>query len=123
MHIGSASFGGEGNITIYHTQRNMVWTYFKDMPGFYFWKYMPAHIIANCFFLVHYTLNGHAKAVWKAKFDAVRGLPKMLKKRKIIQSQNKIEPGEFIEVLDHSLFGPYLLGPFGKKIKRLIKNL
>lgn len=121
-HIGSASFGGEGNITIYQTQRNMVWTYFKNMPGIYFWKYLPAHIIANCFYLLHYTLNGHTKAVWKAKFDALRGLPEMLKKRKIIQSQNKINADEIIKVLDHSLLGPYLLGSTGKKIKQFVKN-
>ena len=120
-HIGSASFGGEGDITIYQTQRNMVWTYFKNMPGFYFWRYLPAHIIANCFFLLHYTLNGHAKAVWKAKFDALRGLPKILKKRETIQRKKVIKTDELIKVLDHSLLGPYLLGPSGKKIKQFIK--
>jgi GT2 family glycosyltransferase len=121
-HIGSASFGGEGYTTVYQTQRNMVWTYFKNMPGGYFWRYLPAHILANCFFLLHYTLNGHAKAVWKAKFDALRGLPKMLKKRKSIQSRRQINADELIKALDHSLSGPYLLGSSGKKIKQFGKN-
>jgi len=121
-HIGSASFGGEGYTTIYQTQRNMVWTYFKNMPGGYLWRYLPSHILANCFFLLHYTLNGHAKAVWKAKLDAMRGIPKMLKKRKTIQRQRKIKGSELVKVLDHSLAGPYLLGSSGKKIKQFVKN-
>ena len=121
-HIGSASFGGEGSTTIYQTQRNMVWTYFKNMPGTLLWRYLPAHIIANCFYLLNYSLKGHAKTVWKAKFDALRGLPKMLRKRKTIQKQIKIKSNEIIPTLDHSLLGPYLLGPSGDKIKNFIHN-
>lgn len=120
-HIGSASFGDEGPTTIYQTQRNMVWTYYKNMPGPLFWRYLPAHIFANLFFLLHYSLKRQIKAVWKAKWDALTGLPGVIKKRSAIQQNMKADQVKIAQVLDHSISGPYLQGSKGKKVKQLLK--
>ena len=122
-HIGSASFGGEGESTIYQTHRNFVWTYFKDMPGYLFWKYLPAHILANLVFILHYTLRGQGKAILRAKLDALRGLPDVSRKRREIQRQRKVQPAEINHVLDHGLLSPYMLGTCVDKIRQLLKSL
>ncbi|MDP3045861.1 MAG: glycosyltransferase family 2 protein, partial [Chloroflexota bacterium] len=36
-HVGSASHGPNSDFSVYYGQRNLVWTYVKNMPGRYFW--------------------------------------------------------------------------------------
>ncbi len=74
-HVVSASYGAESERTVYQVQRNVVWMYAADMPGRLFWKYLPAHLVANLVFLLYYTLHGRGRAAWRAKLDALRGLP------------------------------------------------
>lgn len=118
-HVGSASFGLESDFTVYQVHRNLVWSYFSNMPGFLFWKYLPAHLLANVVFLVFYTLRGQGKSIWRAKWDALRGLPEALRKRRAVQGTRVVAPGEIDRLLDHGLLSPYLLGRRAGKIKKI----
>jgi hypothetical protein len=93
------------------------------MPGWLFWKYLPAHLFANLIFLIYYSLRGQIKAVWSAKWDALRGLPMALRKRREIQKQRKIAPEELDRFLDHGWFTPYTLGKRGRKMRSFFKAL
>ena len=87
-HVGSASSGGpRSEFASYHGHRNMVWVYVKNMPGFLFWLFLPLHIFANCVSVIVLTIRGQGKVAWRAKRDAIKGLPAMWKKRQAIQSQ------------------------------------
>ncbi len=109
-HIGSATFGVRSDFAFYHSHRNMVWTYFKNMPTAMFWRYLPAHFMANLIYVLYYTLQGRGKVLWKAKWDAIMGLPKALKKRKDIQSTRRVSNGELLASMEHGWLQPYLLG-------------
>jgi GT2 family glycosyltransferase len=109
-HVGSASFGRESDRTVYQVQRNVVWSYIANMPGWLYWKYLPAHIFANLVFLIYYSLRGQWRAVWKAKWHAARSLPTILRKRNKIQSSRRVTPDEIEHMLDHSWLGPFILG-------------
>lgn len=106
-HVGSASTGKRSDFSVFHGYRNMIWTFFKDMPSPYFWLFLPLHISVIMFFAVFLTLRGQGKAIWGAIFDAIRGLPKMLAKRKRIQKNIKVKPRELIRVMSTGLFEPY----------------
>jgi GT2 family glycosyltransferase len=110
MHIGSASYGVQSDTQVYHGHRNLVWSYFQNMPGWLFWKYLPAHLIANVIFLVYYSRRGHSNAIWRSKIDALRGLPTALRKRREIQKKRTISPSAVSTVMEHGWLGPYLLG-------------
>jgi len=87
-HVGSASSGGQrSDFASYHGHRNMVWVYVKNMPGLLFWLFLPLHLLANIASVIVLTLRGQGKVAWRAKRDAIKGLPKMWKKRKAIQSK------------------------------------
>ena len=116
-HIGSASFGGEVPETIYRTHCNMVWTYFKNMPGYLVWRYLPAHLAANLVFLIYYSLKGQGKAIWHAKWDAWRNLPRVLKQRREIQERRTTSCEAIRQVLDHGLLNPYLLGKNAERLR------
>jgi len=121
-HVGSASFGVESNQTIQNGQRNMVWTYFTNMPGWLFWKYLPAHLLANLIFLTYYTLRGQGKAIWKAKWEAFCGLPKTIQERLKIQASRKANNPSIVSMMDRDWFSPYLLGKRAKIYREWIKQ-
>jgi GT2 family glycosyltransferase len=106
-HVGSASTGKRSDFSVYYGYRNMIWTYVKNMPSPYFWLFLPLHISAVFFFALHYTLRGQGGAIWRAIFDAIRGLPKTLAKRKTIQKNMKIKPREALLFMSTGLLEPY----------------
>lgn len=119
-HIGSASFGVRSDFAFYHSHRNMVWTYFKNMPAAMLWRYLPAHFMANFIYLIYYTLQGRGKVLWKAKWDAIRGLPGALNKRTLIQGKRRISNRDLLASMQRGWLQPYLLG---YHLRRVLKNL
>jgi GT2 family glycosyltransferase len=117
-HLVSASFGVESERSVYQVQRNVVWMYLADMPGKLFWKYLPAHLIANLVFLLYYSSRGRARAAWRAKWDALLGLPVALRWRRKVQGARKAPTSEIDRLLDHGWFSPYLLGRQRRKFMR-----
>ena len=98
-HIGSASTGKYSEFSVYHAHRNLVWTYFKNMPSILFWVYLPLHFLLNLYFSLACYSNGQCKVIWKAKADALSGLGKVLQKRKSIQSSRQASVKEINRAL------------------------
>lgn len=93
-HVGSGTAGVESDFTIYHSHRNLVWTYAKNMPGSLFWIYLPQHLLLNVLSVGWFSLRGQARPILAAKRDAVRGLRRALSDRRAIQAQRKVGSGE-----------------------------
>ena len=108
-HVGSATFGTLSDFAFYHTHRNLVWTFYKNMPTSLFWRYLPAHIITNLIYVLYYTFRGRGKVLWKAKWDALRGLPKIYKQRKKIQKNRKATNAELLQVMERGWLQPFLI--------------
>lgn len=86
-HVGSGTTGGQhSDFAVYNGHRNLVWTYVKDMPGLLFWVFLPLHLAMNLVVLVVFMLRGQGRTMLRAKWDAIKGLPKMWRKRQLIQS-------------------------------------
>lgn len=105
-HVGSASTGKRSDFSVYHGYRNMIWTFVKNMPSPYIWIFLPMHIWAVLFFLFYLTFRGQGSVIWKAIVDAMRGLPKVLEKRKTIQKNMKVKPNEILRVMSTGIFEP-----------------
>jgi hypothetical protein len=116
--VGSASTSVRSEFAVYHGHRNLVWSYFQNMPGYLFWKYLPAHLMATVIFLVFYSFRGRAKAIWKAKWDALLGLPDALRKRRLLQANRTVGEKEIDQVLNHEWIAPYVLGLRARRMKR-----
>jgi len=52
-------------------------------------------------------MRGQGKVILRAVFDAFKGMPKVLKKRKAIQRYIKIKPFELLKIMSTGLFEPY----------------
>ncbi len=89
-HAVSSSSGGErSDFSTYHGHRNMVWVFSKNMPGFVFWLFLPLHAAMNMASLCLLAFRGQGRVGLQAKWDAIKGIPKMWNKRKQIQTSRK----------------------------------
>jgi GT2 family glycosyltransferase len=84
-HVGSSTAHRESDFMLYHTHRNIVWTYVKDMPAALFWLYLPQHLLVNVATIAAFALRRRFRVALHAKRDALRGLPKILRERRAIQ--------------------------------------
>jgi GT2 family glycosyltransferase len=102
-HIGSATTGGQhSDFSVYHGHRNLVWTFVKDMPVLLFWLLLPLHVLLNFVSVAYFVLRGRGRVILKAKRDALRGLPRVLQKRRRIQQARKATVQDIWRVLDKS---------------------
>ena len=103
LHVGSAVTGKRSAFSIYHGHRNLVWAYIKNMPGLLFWLFLPLHLALNGFSIVYFSLKGQAKVIVRAKWDALKGISKMWRKRREIQSRRVVPMCEIWRMLDKRL--------------------
>ncbi len=106
-HLGSASYGDDSNFAIYHGHRNLVWTWFKNMPAAMVFRYLPSHLIANAISLVYHSTHGHTQSIWRAKIDAVRGIRLALRKRREIQKTRRVSNSNLSRWMDRRWLSPY----------------
>ena len=103
-HIGSATTGGQqSDFSVYHGHRNLVWTYIKNMPEVLFWLLLPLHILQNIYIIGRFVLRGQGNVILKAKWDALKGIPKMWRKRKVIQLNRTASIKDIWRVMDKRL--------------------
>ena len=104
-HVGSGTAGGQdNNFAMYHGHRNMVWTFVKDMPGILFWMLLPLHVAINLASIIWFTFRrGRGDVIWRAKRDALVGLPRMWHKRQHIQNVRVASIAEVWQQLDRRL--------------------
>jgi GT2 family glycosyltransferase len=103
-HIGSATSGGQhSDFAIYHGHRNLVWTFVKNIPGILFWLLLPIHVSLNLVSMIWFALRGRGAVIWRAKRDALLGLPKMWRKRQYIQKTRIASTEEIWQQLDKRL--------------------
>lgn len=82
-HVGSATTGWGSDFSVYYTQRNMVWTFVKNMP--FMWRHLPAHIATNVASMLHFIARGRPRVILRAKWDAICGLPQVLRDRQRVE--------------------------------------
>jgi GT2 family glycosyltransferase len=102
-HVGSASTGKSSDFARYHGHRNMVWCFVKNMPGALLWKYLPLHLAMNMGSLVGFTLSGEGGPIWRAKWDALKGLPAVLAERRRVQRTRTAAPRDLEGRMAHGL--------------------
>lgn len=110
FHIGSGITKRESDFSIYFGHRNLVWTYFKNMPTGLLWRYMLQHLLMNLASLAYYTAKGRPGVIFKAKWHAIKGLPAQIRKRKAQQnlSQNNRASVDITAVMAKGWLTPYL---------------
>ncbi len=107
-HVGSAVTGKHSDFTVYHGHRNLEWAFFKNMPTLLIWLYLPQHLILNFISIVWFTLRGQGKVIVRAKWDALKGLPWLLRQRREIQRTRTVSAWELRRVMAKGWLAPYI---------------
>lgn len=107
-HVSSGITGYRSDFSTYHGERNMVWTFLKDMPGSLFWRYLPQHLLLNVVSLVYFAFRGQGRVVLRAKRDALRQWREVLAARRAVQETRRVSAGALRRVLVHGLAAPYI---------------
>jgi len=107
FHVGSASTGKASDFAFYHGHRNLVWTFFKDMPALLFWYYLPVHILMNIYLSLSFLVGEGRSIVLKSKVAALRSLPSVLRKRKHVQQMRTASAREIYQAINNQLFAPH----------------
>ena len=121
-HVGSATLGVRSEFAYYHWQRNFIWSFIQNTPSGLLWMALPAHLMANIIYQLYYTFRGRGGILLKGKWDALRGLPSALRKRRAIQQNRKISNLELFRVLERGFLQPYLLGFRIRRINRATRS-
>jgi GT2 family glycosyltransferase len=106
-HVSSALGGYRSDFAVYHGERNMVWTFVKDMPAPLLWWYLPQHVLLNLAALAFYPWRGQGKVVLKAKKDAIMGIGRVLRQRRLVQRARTVSSWTLRHSLTHGVIAPY----------------
>jgi GT2 family glycosyltransferase len=104
-HQGAAIAGRESDFAVYHAHRNLVWTYVKDMPRGLLLLYLPHHLFVNALTLIWFSLRGHPRAIFRAKVDALRGLPQVIRARRRVQAQRRTQTADVRRAMARGVSG------------------
>ena len=62
------------DFTVYHSYRNLAWTWAKNMPRGLAWRHAPEFALANVLLLGAFLVRGRPGVILRAQRDALRGL-------------------------------------------------
>lgn len=103
-HKVSASTKIMSNLAVYYTYRNIMWVLIKNLPVSLFLKYLPKIIAGQLAIILLWIIRGKPLLIFRAYFNALTGLPKMLKKRIIIQKNKKISNRDLNKYFTSEIF-------------------
>jgi GT2 family glycosyltransferase len=87
----------------YQAIRNCIFLYVKNMPGPLFWRYLPKFLLGLALMAANDLRRRRFRAIAGAYLDALRRLPRMLSRRRLIQAGRRVEIRYIDSVLVHSL--------------------
>jgi len=103
QHLGSAIAGYKSDFSLYYGHRNLVWSYFKNMPWQLLVLTLPFHILMNLVTLIVFIGRGKGSVILRSKRDALRGLPAVFRRRAASKLHRQISITDLWKLLDKSL--------------------
>lgn len=107
LHVGSGTSSVGSDFAVYHGHRNLVWTFAKNMPGWWGLRYLPQHLLLTAVTAVHFVARGQGRVFWRAKRDALRGLRGVLASRRRTPTTRVASRREVGRVMAHGWITPY----------------
>jgi GT2 family glycosyltransferase len=89
--------------TTYQTLKNLPLLALKNVPFGLLWKVWPRLMLAHGLFTLRALSRGHVGPALKANLMWIGLIPKILKKRHVIQKTRKLTTPEVEKLLDHNL--------------------
>ncbi len=107
-HVGSGITGRRSAFVTYHTQRNRIWTYVKNMPAPWLWIFLPLHCFYQVVVIGLYTTQGQLGPALRGTLDAFRGMRRTLEGRRAVQDTRRVTFAELTRVMRRGILAPIL---------------
>lgn len=91
-HAVSATSSKLGSFTRYHSTKNLLMLYCKNMPGILFWKYLPLVLVQTLRLVIGSLKHGEFFAYLKGLGRFVMYLPQIFRERVKIQRDRVVSP-------------------------------
>jgi N-acetylglucosaminyl-diphospho-decaprenol L-rhamnosyltransferase len=104
-HVGSAITGRRSSFATYHSTRNRVWMFVKNMPGVLILPLLPLHIALNALLLMRGVFLGESGAMLLGLRDALLGMRRVLARRRAIQARRVVSVAGLASRIDWSVSG------------------
>ena len=108
-HMASSSIGDDSLISVYYSHRNLEWVYIHNMPAGLIKRTFASHIIYDIAAFFFFVAKGRGGPFIKAKWHALKGLNRVLKKRRRIQNNRKVVDEYIWTLFERELFLPRLI--------------
>ncbi len=102
-HIGSATTAKQSNFSVYHGHRNLVWTFFKNMPLGLLMIFLPFHLLMTIISPFKFLKNKQFLLLFQAKIDAFVALLRVLKKRFNKPVKQRISALKLVKIINLQL--------------------
>ena len=89
LHHGSAITGKDSEFALFHGHRNLVWTFFRNMPGPLLLVLLPMHLLAQIYLILRHIPGKQGRTISKAFIAAWKALPTLWAERKAIQRHRR----------------------------------
>jgi GT2 family glycosyltransferase len=93
-HRGSATLGRSSAGSVFYSQRNLEWMYLKNTPGVLLLRTLPQHLVYTAAAAAYFTRLGLLGTFLRAKASALAGLAGVLRKRRTVQRERAVAPGD-----------------------------
>ncbi len=103
-HKGSAATFLRSPFSQYHTHRNTIWYLAKSVPPSVLWRHAFWILAGQILVIFTNMRRRRALLIAKAKLHGIWGIPKMLRKRRIIQNTGQPDARAVEKALDHRPF-------------------
>ena len=107
-HVGSGITGRRSAFVTYHTQRNRIWTYVKNMPSPWLWILLPLHLFYQAVVIGLYSVQGQLGPALRGTLDALRGMRQTLEGRRAVQDTRRVTFAELMRVMRRGILAPIL---------------
>lgn len=102
-HVGGGLTSKISGTVVMYGHRNLVWTFFKNMPLPLMILTLPFHFIINVISIAYFMTQPQRMSLLSGKWQAVKGLPRFLAKRKQVQ-KNRISSRKLLQSMTWRLW-------------------
>ena len=107
-HIGSMITGRHSKFTIYHSIRNLIWTFIKNIPGPLLPFLIPLHALAIILLILMAIRKNAGREAIRALVDSLRSMPDIWHSRRLIQEKRTLSWWQVLRFLNWKPFAPIL---------------
>lgn len=103
-HVGSAISSTISGFATYHSVRNRIWVFMKNMPYIPMLALFPIFIVLQAYMSLRFAVSGDTVASFRGLRDGFLGIPSIMEDRKALHGQCTVSTLSILRTLTYSPF-------------------